>query len=101
MLFFAKGGAAVGAVSAATRLNPADKGLLDVTMRDTETRWGWTVGTGAEFALTQNWSAKGEWMYYDLGSEHFIVNSPANLGLIAAGTTGQTVRVGVNYHFGH
>ena len=25
-----------------------------------------------EFALTQNWSAKAEYMYYDLGSDTFV-----------------------------
>ena len=36
-----------------------------------ESKWliGWTVGGGMEFALTDRWSAKAEYMYYDLGQE--------------------------------
>jgi outer membrane immunogenic protein len=63
----------------------------------------------------QNWSAKVEYLYYDLGSADLILNSYAGpLGSGAAvGTstaawtastinprvTGNLVRAGVNYHF--
>ena len=38
-----------------------------------ESKWllGWTVGGGMEFALTDRWSAKAEYMYYDLGKETY------------------------------
>ena len=50
-----------------------------------------------EFALTDRWSAKAEYMYYDLGKESYRINN----GLVAdAETRGSTVRIGVNYHFG-
>jgi outer membrane immunogenic protein len=68
------------------------------------TAWqtGWTAGGGMEFALSENWSAKGEWMYFDLGSETFLVATLPNFNFHAeADTTGEVVRVGVNYHFGH
>ena len=47
----------------------------------TQTLTGWTVGSGAEFALTQNWSAKGEWMYFDLGSDTFVVIRQSSEGM--------------------
>ena len=42
-------------------------------------------------------------MYFDLGSDTYVVTNTAipSQGIIDADTTGQAVRVGVNYHFGH
>jgi len=34
---------------------------------DSETKIGWTVGGGAEYAFTPNWSIKAEYLYVDLG----------------------------------
>jgi outer membrane immunogenic protein len=49
-----------------------------------------------EFALTDRWSAKAEYMYYDLGSSTYVVDN----GLLVDGDTrGSTVRIGLNYHF--
>jgi opacity protein-like surface antigen len=48
-----------------------------------------------EFALTDRWSAKAEYMHYDLGSASFITGpTPVDVD-----TRGDTVRVGVNLHF--
>ena len=101
-LFYVKGGLAIGEVNAATTFN-ARPAIITIVPLDstTKTLTGWTVGYGAEFALAQNWSAKGEWMYYDLGSDNFLTFEPANLGTAKVDTTGQAVRVGVNYHLGH
>jgi outer membrane immunogenic protein len=61
---------------------------------------GWTAGGGMEFALTPHWSAKAEYMYYDLGSASYTIDT-TGFGVVDAKTTGNTVRVGVNYHFNH
>ncbi len=34
---------------------------------DSSTKLGWTVGGGAEYAFTPNWSIKAEYLYVDLG----------------------------------
>src|SRR5690242_9549021 len=34
---------------------------------ESESNVGWTAGAGAEFALAGNWTAKGEYLYVDLG----------------------------------
>ncbi len=60
---------------------------------------GFAVGAGVEWALLDNWTAKAEYMYYDLGSKNYF-GGPANEG-IRADVTAHTVKLGVNYRFGY
>ena len=93
-LFYAKGGWAYGEVAAGARLNTAPPGNGTQT---TEWSNGWAVGGGMEFALTNHWSAKAEYLHYDLGKETYQVTT--NPEFVSADTKGDTVRLGVNYHF--
>lgn len=52
-----------------------------------------------EFALTDRWSAKAEYMYYDLGSATHVLDN-TETGKVEVDTRGSAVRIGVNYHFG-
>lgn len=71
-----------------------------------DTRSGWTVGGGIEWALWSNWSTKIEYNYMDFGSDRytFTVTSPP----AAAGTGGtvdidtrvHALKLGLNYRFG-
>jgi outer membrane immunogenic protein len=54
---------------------------------------GWTAGAGVEMGLTQNWSAKAEYLYVDLSSNNFALTGVSN------GLTANLLRLGVNYHF--
>jgi outer membrane immunogenic protein len=69
-----------------------------------DSRYGWTLGMGIEYAFARQWSAKLEYDYADFGTKRY--NFPA------AGTVGasnftnwdlvdqiHTVKAGVNYHF--
>jgi outer membrane immunogenic protein len=59
---------------------------------------GWTVGGGAEYALTNNWLIKAEYLYADLGTNR--VQLRTSLGGDADVSLKQHVgRVGVNYKF--
>lgn len=73
---------------------------------------GWAAGAGAEWMFMQNWSAKAEALYYDLGSQTIsgqyspLINpsAPGSVAIINAATTrfdyqGVVARAGVNYHF--
>jgi outer membrane immunogenic protein len=60
-------------------------------LRRTTTRAGWTLGAGAEYAINQNVSVKGEYLYADFGK--------ANVGAVQHDLTDHLVRVGVNYKF--
>ena len=39
-------------------------------------KWGWTAGTGLEYALTRNWSAKLEYDFMDFGTSRFVFDVP-------------------------
>jgi outer membrane immunogenic protein len=72
------------------------------TVAISPTRVGWTVGAGLEYALSQKWSVKAEYLHVDLGS---VATSgtltPAFAGLTLSGATRLTMeiaRAGLNYH---
>jgi outer membrane immunogenic protein len=66
-----------------------------------ETKAGWTVGVGAEWKFTQNWSGFVEYNYYTFGGNKVLatgVNDP--LAVLTSGKQDlSTVKVGVNYSF--
>lgn len=69
---------------------------------------GWTAGFGLEWMFGSKWSAKLEYLYYDLGSlqvsvpltQVVFVTTPWATALAQTSTRfdGSVVRVGVNYH---
>ena len=99
-LLYAKGGAAW--VHDDHSLSIATSGLTTFTAD--ETRWGWMVGAGIEYAFAQNWSAKVEYNYMDFGTERILFNpNGAVPGLLPFDDDIrqriQTVKVGLNYKF--
>ena len=60
-----------------------------------QTRAGWTLGAGLEAALWQNWTAKLEYLYVDLG------HGPTIAGVAGTDARFRTnlIRVGLNYRF--
>ena len=70
------------------------------------TRFGWVVGGGLEYALTPNWTIKGEALYADLGSSnasfiHDRSDDPEETGPFRTrfNNTLVIIRGGVNYKF--
>jgi outer membrane immunogenic protein len=61
-----------------------------------DTRVGWTVGTGLEFGLTPNWSAKIEYNYLDFGKDTYTFGAFP----IDVDTQVHLVKAGINYRFG-
>lgn len=65
---------------------------------DSWTSTGWVAGAGLEYALSQNWSIKAEYLYLDFGSHSFYSGGP--FGFTTRITEReQVVRAGVNYKF--
>jgi len=69
---------------------------------DNNSRVGWTVGTGIEWAIWNNWSIKAEYDYLDFGSRAATVNGSI-LGLPVSALLENDVRVnqfkaGLNWH---
>ncbi len=114
ILAYATGGFAYGGEGASTNItqalvpNSISTPVWSGTGAFSGTRIGWTAGVGGEWMFARNWSAKLEYLYYDLGSVTYGV-SPL---ITAAGPTftvntlsssarfnGNIVRAGINYHF--
>ena len=62
-------------------------------LEENKTLVGWTAGAGIEYGFTQNWSAKLEYLYMDLGSRTYSITGVDN------GLHSSFLRLGVNYHF--
>lgn len=90
-LLYATGGLAV----AHFRTN-YDDGVTNDSSSNTKA--GWTLGAGVEYAFTQNWTTRVEYRYSDFGT--FTDNPATDSGyLYPTDVTTQSVRVGVSYKF--
>ncbi|WP_348536017.1 outer membrane protein [Labrys sp. LIt4] len=63
------------------------------------TRTGWTVGLGAEYAITDHITAGVEWKYYDFGDKNENANPVINPSAIKFKETEHTVIGKINYKF--
>jgi outer membrane immunogenic protein len=77
------------------------------TSQASQTKTGWTVGAGWEYAFTDNWSAKAEYLYVrfpSMNTTTFVADSPPFTGTnVLHGTAtlqANIFRVGLNYRFG-
>ncbi len=66
-----------------------------VSISDDNWHTGWTVGGGIEFAISENLTMKGEYLWVDLGDENYF----PNLGGIEGDADLSIVRFGLNYMF--
>jgi outer membrane immunogenic protein len=97
-LVYAKGGVAFADQDHVITFNG-----VTTTDNPSNTRTGWTVGAGWEYALFDNWSAKIEYDFMDFGKESTTFNYSANpAGLQERWNIDQqvhVVKVGLNYRF--
>lgn len=74
-------------------------GLGGTDIRETKGHLGWTAGAGIEYAMTQSFSLKAEYLYADYGSETYRGDF---LGLPLTESidlTSHSTRLGLNYRF--
>ena len=66
-----------------------------------DTRFGWTVGIGVEWAFTDQWSLKGEYDFLDFGRHAQALSDPI-LGsqFLSVRQQIDEVKLGVNYRWG-
>lgn len=94
VLVFGTAGLAVGGITASTNpAAPASSGSFSSTV------WGWTLGGGAELAVTDAVSVKAEYAYYDFASVQAPINTIANLGASDIKSHAHMVKLGLNYRF--
>lgn len=90
-----------GGVAAAGLEGEADNGACEDGPGDDcgfdETEWGWTVGGGIEWGFADNWSAKAEYLYVNVGSPEFSASGSDQAS--ADDFDFSVVRVGLNYRF--
>lgn len=110
LMIFATGGLAYGQVKTQAGINDYDYAtgarLAGINGSESDTRTGYTVGGGAEYALTDNLTIKCEYAYVDLGSRsHRFYDNDASYpgaGLFVTAkdqANFHLVRAGVNYKF--
>lgn len=93
LLVFGTLGLAAGGINASTTPTPAGTtGSYETTV------YGWTVGAGAEYAVTEAISVKAEYAYTDFGTTQApagtLAGSPDDLTIST-----HVAKVGVNLHF--
>ena len=106
LLLFVTGGLAYANVKDSANINelfnapvPARQFIASTS----DLRYGWTVGAGAEWAVARNWTVKGEYLYYALGSR--LITGPqtnpvgADFATYSFSTRGNIVKAGLNYKF--
>jgi len=77
ILLYITGGLAIGDVSSDVDVN--DSGSYSWSGSQSKTALGWTIGGGGEWAFSDGWSIKAEYLWVDLGSDTFdLDNDPAN-----------------------
>jgi outer membrane immunogenic protein len=70
-------------------------GCPAVASCDERWRSGWTAGVGVETIFWRTWSAKVEYLHYDLGNSfNYGGGAP-----VSVKDQGDMVRAGINYHF--
>lgn len=89
-----------------------DRGNPYTVRQNNLSHWGWTLGAGAEYALTGNWSATAEYNYANFGSQSVtllpsaVLNNDGDVVELAPERRGRlsndfhTFKIGLNYRFG-
>jgi len=71
----------------------------------THTQSGWTAGAGVEWAFADNWTAKVEWLYVNLGNGSVTCATVACIAFagapipVSVTLTENLIRAGVNFKF--
>jgi outer membrane immunogenic protein len=105
-LLYVTGGFAYGHVQSSLFFTPNGGGAASIGDFDSRNHYGYTVGVGAETKIAQNFTAKLEYLYVDLGTQGYGFNNilPPATDPRSNFTWNQrvdlhVVRLGLNYQF--
>ncbi len=93
ILPFVSGGLAIGNISGSADIGACDPRGTECKFDDV--KLGWTLGAGLETALGENWTAKAEYLYVNLGRSDFTNPVDVKSGDVDF----SLVRLGVNRRF--
>lgn len=99
LLVYATGGVIIADVSRSATHSNGALGVFTTTSKS-DVEAGFTIGAGAEYAITNNLTFKGEYLYYRFADKTLTLSYPG--GGTAANTfetDGHIVRAGLNYKF--
>lgn len=106
-LFYATGGG-IGVNLESRVIDNCDTGACGdelINAGKTDFNWGWTGGGGIEYMFNCHWTAKAEYLRYQLDDQDFsaqatFLGAPAGrFRFTGIGTEGNIVRAGLNYKF--
>ena len=104
LLPFVTGGVALGGFTQQSYLWGGDAlGLFNASSSRSSLRAGWTLGAGAEWAMTRSWAIRGEYRYTDFGTVGDASTYAAPLATLFTGThrlDQNLLEFGVSYKFG-
>jgi outer membrane immunogenic protein len=103
-LLYVTGGWAYGHVNYSADTNFTGAGGAALPAAFSQDKSGWVAGVGVEYAFTQNWIARAEYLYYSFGSANavgFSTFGGTTVSLYSWNKTDlQVARVGLSYKFG-
>ena len=101
-LFYVTGGVAAGHVSNEYEIGVPGLGLGFGPWSDSGVLWGYSAGVGLEYAVTENVTAKLEYLHYDLSDRKVRATSAAFPGQQITYkflNNGDLIRAGLNFKF--
>ncbi|MDC9824260.1 porin family protein [Devosia sp. ZB163] len=102
-MVYGTGGVAWGRTTSSVNASYNNVDIFDEIGIDNEVendRFGWTIGAGVEYALTDNITFKTEYLFTDLGSEEIINFDDYGIDFTADSDVAfHVVRAGINFQF--
>ena len=96
LLIYGTGGLAIADAEASLTFI---EGGSDPKRSDSHTQFGWVIGAGAEFMITENMSLGAEYLHADLGSKDYTFRGPNVDVLSDTDLTVDIVRASLNFRF--
>jgi outer membrane immunogenic protein len=105
LLLYVTGGFAFANTERSIALTFPTRPEFDQFASDEQTRWGWTMGFGTEWAFGPNWSFKSEVLYARFETEEHsfrcrLLCDPDRQVRFEHESSAWVTRIGVNYRFG-